>query len=149
MVRQWQVPTAFRVPLSVWKKSTYFLRAVSRYPHLDPGHYSFELLVTGWHSAPVLSRQSMVVFGRISGIIYVVSAPESSAHGNLDATSTSLCGWSLQRNAWLNSGYMFLYSLRRLMDEFPIFLRAGFTWILRSIHVLLSRVFSLVSESTV
>ena len=41
----------FQVPLRVWKKSTYFLRAVSRYSHLDPGHSSFELLITGWHSA--------------------------------------------------------------------------------------------------
>ena len=69
-------------------------------------------------------------------------APEPSAHGNLDTTSTSLVGWFLPRNAWLNSGYVFLYSLWRLLDEFPIFLRAGFTRILRSIHVLLSRVFS-------
>ena len=37
----------------------------------------------------------------------------------------------------------FLYSLRRLLDEFPFFSTAGFTRILRSIHVLLSRVFSL------
>ena len=37
------------------------------------------------------------------------------ALGNLDATSTSLVGWSLPRNAWLHSGYMFLYSFRRLL----------------------------------
>ena len=94
VVRQRQVPTAFRVPLRVWKRSAYFLRAVSRYSHLDPGHYSIELLVSGMHSATGFSRQSMVAFGRISGKIYVVSAPNQSAHGNLDATSTSLVGWS-------------------------------------------------------
>ena len=119
VVRQRQVPTAFRVLLRVWNGS--FLREALRCSHLDPGHYSFVLLVTGWHSAPVLSRQSMVALVRISGIFYVVSAPEQSAHGNLDATSTSLVGWSLPRNAWLNSGYMFLYSFWRLLDVFLTF----------------------------
>ena len=137
------------VPLRVWKRCTCLLRAVSRSPHLDPGNSTFELLVTGWHSAPVFSRQSMVAFGKLSGIIHVVSAPEQSAHGNLDASSTSLVGWSLPRNAWLNSGYMFLCSFRRLLDVFPTFSVCWCTRILRSILALLSVVFSLVLQSTV
>ena len=51
----------------------------------------------------------------------MVSAPEQFAHGNLDTTSTSLVGWFLPRNAWLNSGYMFLYIFCRLLDVFPTF----------------------------
>ena len=120
MVRQRQVPTAFSVPLRVWKRSTYFLCAVSRYSHLDPGHYSYVLLVIGWHSALVFSRQYMVASGRISGIFYVVSAYEQSELGNLDVISPSLVA-GLPRNARLNSGYMFLFCFWRLLDVFPIF----------------------------
>ena len=118
VVRQRQVPTAFRVLLRVWKRS--LLCAASRYSHLDPGHYSYVLLVTGWHSAPVFSRQYMVASGRISGIFYVVSAHEQSALGNLDVISTSLVA-GLPRSARLNSGYMFLFCFWRLLDVFPIF----------------------------
>ena len=96
VVRQRQVPTAFRVLLRVWKRS--LLCAASRYSHLDPGHCSYVLLVTGWHSAPVFSRQYMVASGRISGIFCVVSAHEQSALGNLDVLSTSLVA-GLPRNA--------------------------------------------------
>ena len=87
---------------------------------MEPGHYSYVLLVTGWHSALVFSRQYMVTSGRISGIFYVVSARQQSALGNLDVIPLpSLAG--LPRNAWLNSGYMLLCSFRRLLDVFPIF----------------------------
>ena len=64
LVRQRQVPTAFRVPLRVWNRS--FLREASHCTHLDSGHYSYVLLVTGWHSAPVFSGQSVAASGRIS-----------------------------------------------------------------------------------
>ena len=66
------------------------------------------------------ARQSMVAFGRISGIIYVVSAHEESAHGNLDAVSTSLVA-GLPRNARFNSGFMFLFRFWTLLNAFPTF----------------------------
>ena len=80
MVRQRQVPTAFRVPLRVWNRS--FLREALRCTHSDSGHYSYVHLVTGWHSAPVFSGQYVAASGRISDIFCVVSAPEQSEHGN-------------------------------------------------------------------
>ena len=147
VVRQKQVPTAFRVPLRVWKRS--LLRAASRYSHLDPRHCSCVLLVTGWHSAQVFSRQSMVTSGRISGNFYVVSAHEQSAHENLDVTSTSLSLAGFPRNARLNSGYMFLFCFWRHLDVFPTFSTCWCTRILRSILALLSVVLSLVIQSTV
>ena len=128
VVRRRQVSTAFRVPLRVWKRS--LLRAASRCSHLDPGHYSYVLLVTGWHSALVFSRQYMVTSGRISGIFYVVSAHEQAG---------------LPHNARLNSGYMFLFCFWRLLDVFQTFSACWCTRILRSILALLSVVFSLQS----
>ena len=133
VVRQRQVLTAFRVLLRVWVRS--FLRDPSRCTHSDSGHYSYVLLVTGWHFALVFSHQSMMASGRISGTFYVVIAPEQSA--------TSLVGWSLPRNAWLNSGYIFLYSLWCFLDVFPTFSSCCCTRILRSILALLSVMFSL------
>ena len=51
----------------------------------------------------------------------MLSVPDQFAYGNLDTTSTSLVGWFLPRNAWLNSGYMFLHIFWRLLDVFPTF----------------------------
>ena len=121
VVRQRQVPTAFRVLLRVSKRS--LLRAASRCSHLDPGHYSYVLLVTGWHSAPVFSRQSLMTSGRISGIFYAVSAHEQSAHGNLDVTSTSIVGWSSAQHSaqqWLHVPVLFLEAFERISNIFYV-----------------------------
>ena len=48
-----------------WKNSTHLRRAVSRYAHLDSELYFYLLLVSGWHSAPVFTRQFTVAFVRI------------------------------------------------------------------------------------
>ena len=107
--------------MRVWKRS--LLRAASRYSHLEPGHYSYVLLVTGWHSAPVFSRQYMVTSGRISCIFYVVSARQQSALGNLDVISTSLVSWSSAQcsaQQWLHVPVLLLEAFGRISNIFYV-----------------------------
>ena len=106
------------------------------------GVHCFELLVLRRHLPPVFMRQCAVAFGRISCCV------PSGDCGRAVRTMTSghyfvvpSLAVLLLRNAWLDSGYMFLVSSRWLLDEFPIFSSRRGARILRSIHVLLSDVF--------
>ena len=95
---------------------------------LGPWTYSYVLLVTGWHSAPVFSRQYKVTSGRISGIFYVVSAHEQFALGNLDVISTSLVGWSSAQcsaQQWLHVLVLFLEAFGRISNIFYVLVYSG------------------------
>ena len=78
-------------------------------------------LVSGRH----LPRCSRISLRWLLEEFFVLLAPEPSAHGNLDTISASLIGWSLSRNAWFESGFMFLVFSYCLWTNFRYFLVKG------------------------
>ena len=95
------------------------LRAVSRYPHLDPGHYFYEPLYLAGTCPGVLAS----VYGCFWKNVTQYLRCERFAHGNLDtAFSSSRIWWYVfLRNTWFVRGYMFLVFSRWLLDEFQVF----------------------------
>ena len=89
----------------MWQSSTHFLRAVWRYSHLDPGHYFYELDLAADDSGCLRGDYARAVRTWKSGHYF---------------QGPSLAGLFL-RNSWFDSGYMYLDSSWRLLDEFLIF----------------------------
>ena len=112
---------AFRLPLRLWKNSTYFLRAVLRYSHLTLDFISTSSLQLagtwpGVH-APFYGGFRRNFRCYLRGDCARAVRTWKSGH---DFHVPSLAGLFVS-NAWHDSGYMRLDSSWRLLDECPVF----------------------------